>query len=83
MLEPGSQELLYLNRHTPAGELDTLPYRQGLKALLAGQADAISAYSTTEPFYLAKMGIPYRVFSPRAASTSTSMVTTCSPRNAS
>lgn len=83
MLEPGSQELqIYLNRHTPPESWIKQPYRQGLKALLAGKTDAISAYSTTEPFYLAKMGIPYRVFSP-AASTSTSMVTTCSPRSAS
>lgn len=67
MLEPGSQELqIYLNRHTPPGSWTKLPYRQGLKALLAGKTDAISAYSTTEPFYLTKMGIPYRVFSPRS-----------------
>ncbi|MFQ2387854.1 diguanylate cyclase domain-containing protein [Aeromonas dhakensis] len=67
MLEPGSQELqIYLNRHTPPDSWTKLPYRQGLKALLAGKTDAISAYSTTEPFYLAKMGIPYRVFSPRS-----------------
>lgn len=67
MLEPGSQELqIYLNRHAPPGSWSKLPYEQGLKALLAGQVDAISAYSTTEPFYLARMGIPYRVFSPRS-----------------
>ena len=67
MLEPGSQELqIYLNRHAPPGSWSTRPYEQGLKALLAGQVDAISAYSTTEPFYLARMGIPYRVFSPRS-----------------
>ncbi|WP_421166867.1 diguanylate cyclase domain-containing protein [Aeromonas dhakensis] len=67
MLEPGSQELqIYLNRHTPPESWIKQPYRQGLKALLAGKTDAISAYSTTEPFYLAKMGIPYRVFSPRS-----------------
>lgn len=83
MLEPGSQELqIYLNRHAPPGSWSTRPYEQGLKALLAGQVDAISAYSTTEPFYLARMGIPYRVFSPEA-STSISTVTTCSPRSAS
>ncbi|WP_368205910.1 diguanylate cyclase [Aeromonas sp. s5] len=67
MLEPGSQELqIYLNRHTPPESWIKQPYRQGLKALLAGKTDAISAYSTTEPFYLTKMGIPYRVFSPRS-----------------
>ncbi|WP_421160555.1 diguanylate cyclase domain-containing protein [Aeromonas dhakensis] len=67
MLEPGSQELqIYLNRHTPPESWIKQPYRQGLKALLEGKTDAISAYSTTEPFYLAKMGIPYRVFSPRS-----------------
>lgn len=39
--------------------------RAGVQALLRGQADAISAYSTTEPFTLQQQGIPYRVFSPR------------------
>ena len=43
-----------------------LPYEQGVQALLTGKVDAISAYSSTEPFYLQQRGIPYRVFSPRA-----------------
>ncbi|MDM5139629.1 diguanylate cyclase [Aeromonas bestiarum] len=66
MLEPGSRELqVYLGRHAQPQSWTKLPYEQGLQALLTGQVDAISAYSTTEPFYLAQLGIPYRVFSPR------------------
>ncbi|MDM5089114.1 diguanylate cyclase [Aeromonas bestiarum] len=66
MLEPGSRELqVYLGRHAQPQSWTRLPYEQGLQALLTGQVDAISAYSTTEPFYLAQLGIPYRVFSPR------------------
>lgn len=66
MLEPGSRELqVYLGRHAQPQSWTKLPYEQGLQALLTGQVDAISAYSTTEPFYLAQLGIPYRIFSPR------------------
>lgn len=66
MLEPGSNELLtYLHRYTRSRQWETLPYERGVQALLRGQADAISAYSTTEPFTLQQQGIPYRVFSPR------------------
>ncbi|MCJ8236336.1 diguanylate cyclase [Aeromonas veronii] len=66
MLEPGSNELLtYLSHQTRSRDWVTLPYKQGIEALLAGKVDAISAYSTTEPFYLQQRGIPYRVFSPR------------------
>lgn len=66
MLEPGSNELLtYLSHQTRSRDWVTLPYKQGIQALLAGKVDAISAYSTTEPFYLQQRGIPYRVFSPR------------------
>lgn len=53
MLEPGSNELLtYLHRYTRSRQWETLPYERGVQALLRGQADAISAYSTTEPFTL-------------------------------
>ncbi|WP_321149826.1 diguanylate cyclase domain-containing protein [Aeromonas jandaei] len=68
MLEPGSGELLtYLSKHIPARTWQVLPYDNGVKALLSGKVDAISAYSTTEPFYLQQKEIPYRVFSPRSA----------------
>lgn len=66
MLEPGSNELLtYLTRHNERRDWVTVPYERGLQALLAGEVDAISAYSSTEPFYLQQKGIPYRVFRPR------------------
>ena len=68
MLEPGSGELLtYLSKHIPARTWQVLPYDNGVEALLSGKVDAISAYSTTEPFYLQQKEIPYRVFSPRSA----------------
>lgn len=66
MLEPGSNELLtYLTRHNERRDWVTVPYERGLQALLAGEVDAISAYSSTEPFYLQQKRIPYRVFRPR------------------
>ncbi len=66
MLEPGSNELLtYLHHYTQTRQWNTLPYEQGLQALLTGKADAISAYSSTEPFVLTQRHIPYRVFNPR------------------
>lgn len=66
MLEPGANELLtYLHHHTRDKTWETLPYAQGVQALITGQADVISAYSSTEPFALARGGIPHRVFTPR------------------
>ncbi len=35
--------------------------------LMSGQVDAISAYVTTEPFYLKQAGFDYLVFTPRSA----------------
>lgn len=68
MLEPGANELLtYLTKQTRTSNWVTIPYQRGVEALLAGEVDAISAYSSTEPFQLAQQGIPYRVFSPRTA----------------
>jgi ABC-type nitrate/sulfonate/bicarbonate transport system substrate-binding protein len=34
--------------------------------LASGKADAMVAYSTNEPFVLDQLGVPYRMFSPRA-----------------
>jgi len=50
----------------PAG-LVRFPYDAPLEALMDGEVDGISAYLTDEPFVFLDRGIPYQVYSPRAA----------------
>lgn len=67
MLEPHGEELtamLLRNRVTPANQQ---PHTQDLTPLLDGRVDAMSAYSTDEPYQLTALGIPYRLFTPRDA----------------
>lgn len=66
--EPQSVELeAYLAREAvvPAG----VEHRQSgfaINDLQAGRVDAISAYSTSEPYFLGQVGYDFRVFSPRS-----------------
>ena len=68
MLEPNSEELLaFLRREKiPENTVQILPHTFSADALILGQADAISGYSTTEPYYLDKSYIPYVALSPRS-----------------
>lgn len=69
MIEPQSAELYaYLKREQiPLEDIEVLPHTFSVDDLINGKADAMSAYSTTEPFQLAEAGVPYSVFSPRAS----------------
>lgn len=67
-LESHSAELLaYLEfEGIPIAEMKIFPHEYSVSNLIAGQVDAISAYSTDEPFMFLNQGIEYRIFSPRA-----------------
>ena len=68
MLEPHAAELLaYLKYESiPISQVTLLPHTFDPSALLSGEADAISAYSTDEPFLLQKAAQDYVTFTPRA-----------------
>ncbi len=67
-LEPGSAELVaYLESEgVRESSLRVKPHPQDVSGLLQGEVDAMSAYSTDEPFDVAQAGKDLRVFSPRS-----------------
>jgi diguanylate cyclase (GGDEF)-like protein/hemerythrin-like metal-binding protein len=67
MPAPESTELLTVFRQEgiDASQLDITPMSYRLSDLINGKIDAFDAYSSNEPFYLRKRGIPYRTISPR------------------
>ena len=69
MLERHAEELLgYLHREgVPDSAVQLLPHSFDTGDLVRGAVDAISAYSTDEPFFLEKAKVPYATFSPRSA----------------
>ncbi|MFV3128072.1 diguanylate cyclase [Niveispirillum sp. KHB5.9] len=69
MLETHAEELLaYLAvERVPVEMLTVVPHSGSVEALIKGDVDAITAYTTSEPYDLRAAGIPYQVFSPRAA----------------
>jgi len=68
MLEPHADELIaYLKKEGITTEqIIQSPHTFNTSSLVEGKADAMSAYSTDEPFFLQQKGIPYLEFSPRA-----------------
>ncbi len=68
MLEPHAEELIaYLKQEGISLEQITqIPHSFNTTALMDGKADAMSAYSTDEPFFLQQKGVPYLEFSPRS-----------------
>jgi diguanylate cyclase (GGDEF)-like protein/PAS domain S-box-containing protein len=69
MIEAGGDELLaYLRRERITPEQFTLlEHSFKPQDLIDGKVDAISAYSSNEPFYLELAGLDYLVFTPRSA----------------
>jgi len=67
-LEGHAAELLaYLeSEELPLEHLEIVPHGFSVSKLISGEADAISAYSTDEPFVLLNQGIQYNAFSPLA-----------------
>lgn len=68
MVEPQAAELYaYLQRErVDKNRLDILPHSFSANDLLDGQVDAMSAYSTDEPYTLEEKGVEYSAFSPRS-----------------
>lgn len=68
MLEAHAEELLaYLRKEgLPPESLHFLPHRQNIHDLIDGKVTAMSAYSTTEPYFLRRAGLRTIEFSPRA-----------------
>lgn len=69
MIEAGGEELLaYLRRvQISSGQFTRLEHSFNPQDLIEGRVDAISAYSSNEPFYLDRAGQDYLVFTPRSA----------------
>jgi len=67
-LEAHSAELsAYLEAEgVPLHTMTVFPHEYSISNLITGRVDAISAYSTDEPFMLLNQGLDYLVFSPRA-----------------
>jgi len=68
MIEHHAAELLaYIRQEGIRLErLRMLPHNFDVKSLVAGEVDAISAYSTDEPFLLQQAGLEFHAFSPRS-----------------
>jgi len=67
-LEAHSAEILayFEAEGVPINKIIIFPHEYSISNLLSGRVDAISAYSTDEPFMLLNQGIEYSTFSPRA-----------------
>jgi hypothetical protein len=68
MVEPQSAQLLaYLHQEMlPPEKLTILPHTHTVAPLLEGRVEALSAYSTDEPFVLQQAKFPYVLLTPRA-----------------
>jgi ABC-type nitrate/sulfonate/bicarbonate transport system substrate-binding protein len=65
---PGSYEIAAMLKREGV-DYEALPridHRGDPRDLLSGQADAMVAYTTNEPFYLEQVGAAFRTFSPNA-----------------
>lgn len=69
MLLPQETELYaYLQREKlPRERIIEVPHTFATDDLVKGRVDALSGYSTDEPFILKQLGVPYSLFSPRAS----------------
>jgi len=67
-LEAHSAEILayFEFEGIPLHKMIILPHEYSISNLISGRVDAMSAYSTDEPFMLLNQGIAYSTFSPRA-----------------
>ena len=68
MLEPQSEELLtYLKKESiPLERIDWVEHSANPQDLIDGKVDAISAYITSEPYYLDLAHFSYQVYTPRS-----------------
>ncbi|KAB2925216.1 MAG: response regulator [Dechloromonas sp.] len=68
MFEPQTDELTaYLKREAiPLDRVERLPHSFSPQDLIDGKVDAITAYSTNEPYFLLRAGLEFLVFTPRS-----------------
>ncbi|HWQ68169.1 MAG TPA: ABC transporter substrate-binding protein [Methanospirillum sp.] len=69
MMEAGSEELIayLIHEGISPDNIEIISDVSNLTALLTGEVDAISAYSTTEPYLLSQKGVRFLEFTPRAS----------------
>ncbi len=68
MIEPLSSDIItYLqSEKVDIGSLKIVPHNFNVQDLIDGKVDAMTAYTTTEPYFMRQMKIPYKLFSPQA-----------------
>ncbi|MFY9090142.1 ABC transporter substrate-binding protein [Arcobacter aquimarinus] len=69
MIENGASDIYALlkRENIDINSLKILPHTININDLIEHRVDAITGYSINEPFNLAKKGLHYNIFSPRAA----------------
>lgn len=69
MIENGASDIYALlkRENIDINSLKILPHTININDLIEHKVDAITGYSINEPFHLAKKGLHYNIFSPRAA----------------
>lgn len=55
---------MFINEGISYSQLNIIPSSYQLDDLMTGKVDAFNSYSTNEPFFLKKHGIPYNVINP-------------------
>ena len=67
-IEPGAAELLAYLKYEGLDlkKINAVPHPYDTAPLISGEIDAMSAYSTDEPFELKEAGVDYLMFDPRA-----------------
>ena len=68
MIEPQADELVaYLNHEgMPLDKFKLVEYKHSIENFIAGTVDAMSTYTTDEPYLLEKNGIKFNLYSPRS-----------------
>lgn len=63
-LENAELLLLFANEGVHVDRLDLAPSSFDIQDLIDGKVDAFNAYSSNEPYFLKRRGIPYRILDP-------------------
>lgn len=69
MLEPGSEELQFLLAREGISSRHFIrqPHSFNVRDLAEGLTDAVATYTTSGPWLMRKLGIPYQIHTPRSA----------------
>ena len=68
MLDPLADELVAYLSHEgiTLDKFELVDHKHNVDKFIAGKVDAMSSYTTTEPFFLNKLGIKFNTYSPRS-----------------